>query len=194
MRLILGLVLLCGLATGSFALGADGSPITDATVCDLLEHPLEFANRHVRVQAVVVSGPEFFGLAYVDCLSARGRIWLERAGDDDDISKYDRGWSVHEFVRAGTSGQLNESSIAWQVPVRVRPLDKKELKSLYRALRRSRGEGVEAVVEGRFDSAEGGLLVPSDQGGFSLFSAFGHLNCCTSRIVVEHVEVAVEGD
>src|SRR5437773_834172 len=80
-------------------------------------------------------------------------------------------------------------ALSWQTPATLAPLDPKQKERLLRAFDKPpQHRAVSAIIIGRFDYAGGGLLVKSSQGAYSYKAAFGHLNCCTGRIVVEQVE------
>jgi hypothetical protein len=172
-------------------IGRDPSVVADATACALIEHPLEFANRHVRVGGTVTVGYEFFGLMDEACPSdntSSGRIWLD---DRDDLRAYSRGWSWQRFFAAIQAGQLQGDGprVDWETPTPVTPIDQTQLKRLYRALNKRHLHQVHAKVIGRSDYAGDGLLMKSPDGHFTLQTGFGHLNGCSGRIVLESVEV-----
>ena len=184
------------LATSMIAAPSAPPEIADTTLCDLVNRPLEFANRHVRVRGTVEVGLEYFGLSNDACSSARStgaRAWLDVAGEDEAFT-YARGWSMQRFVKATVSGELAGAGppVHWQTPSKLAPLDDQQRDALRRALAASKETGVKVIVTGRFDYAGDGLLIRSSDGHFSLQSAYGHLNCCPARIVVEKAEVSGE--
>ena len=190
-------ILLAGLVVGAVTNPSAAlrlpSDIVEATVCDLAQHPLEFENRHVRVRGTLETGPEYFGLGDDACPSANSMgagIWLDFQ-DDDEIFKYYRGWSAQRFVQAAKLGELHGDgpAVSWQTPVPLAPLDPKQKKCLLSASDEAQHRAPSVIITGRFDYAGGGLLVKSSQGPYSYKAAFGHLNCCTGRIVLEQVEV-----
>ena len=180
------------------ALALEPTDIIEVTVCDLAQRPQDFENRHVRVHDIIQTGPEFLGFTYNACPSIPNKngnaIWLDFPGDfltEDEFHKYYRGWSLERYVQAVHSGELRGDgpSVPWQTPLPLASPDHKEMKRLSRALKRAKDRGVEAVVTGRFDYSGSGLLVQSSGGALSFLPGFGHLNCCSGRIVVERIEV-----
>jgi hypothetical protein len=167
--------------------------IVDTTVCDLLNRPLEFANKHVRVRAATENGSV---LSPVDdeCTappSTNLSIWLETT-QYRDIAMYDRGWSIQRFIQALGAGLLKGDgpNVAWQVPAALIPLDPEQWKTVSHALDESHRERIQVIVTGRFDYAGDGLLVKSPDGHFQLWGGFGHLGSWPQRIVLERIQVA----
>lgn len=164
------------------------SEVIDTTLCDLVDRPLAFANKHVRVRGKVEAGYEYFGLVDDRCDSTSGNapsVWLEHT-PVDDAESYARGWSMKDFIRAVTLGELTGDGppVTWETPSPLRVLDEHQRHALTRALRPS----ARVVVIGRYDYAGDGLLVKSRDGHFSFRLAYGHLNCCPGRLVPEAVE------
>jgi hypothetical protein len=187
-------MLLAVVGTSPGILAFDPADVVDVTVCDLVERPLEFTNKHVRVRGTVHDGPEFSVVIADACPSngtTSGNIWLEQPGYDE-ILMYDRGWSAQKFIQAVKSGQLKGEGppVVWQIPVPLTPLDQKQMKAVHRVVKKNPHRGVQVVITGRFDFAGDGLLIKSGHAGFEFKAAFGHLNCCSQRIVLEHIELA----
>jgi hypothetical protein len=186
-------LLVATVQSSASVLPANPVMIVEATVCDLLSRPLEFANRHVRVRAATSEGSVLFPVD--DACSAppstNGSIWLELP-PTVDIAMYDRGWSAQRFIQALGAGQLKGDGpeVRWQVPATLTPLDPEQWKSVLRALDKSHGERVQVVITGRFDFAGDGLLVRSPRGDYSLWGGFGHMGSWPQRIVLERIEVA----
>ncbi len=178
----------------SFSLAAiPARTIADATLCDLAARPLDFANRHVRLFGTIEVGPEHFGLADDMCQSASragASVWLDYPDEVETVT-YARGWSMQQFLDALRSGKLTGDGppVQWQVPRALAKFDPKQREALNLVLATSKGAGVKVVVTGRYDYAGDGLLVRSSDGSFSLRSAYGHLNCCKARIVLESVQL-----
>src|SRR5438034_10434201 len=171
LTLIVLAVLLIGAASNSSSAGRVPPDIIEASVCDLAQRPLEFANKHVRTRGTVQEGPEYFGLSDDACPSGDGvggGIWLDLPGQDD-ISKYYRGWSTQRFIQATKSGELHGDgpAVSWQTPISLAPLDPPQRERLSRALAGSQHRAVNVIVTGRFDYAGGGLLIMTSDGRFS---------------------------
>ena len=146
-------VLLIGAASNSSSAGRVPPDIIEASVCDLAQRPLEFANKHVRTRGTVQEGPEYFGLSDDACPSGDGvggGIWLDLPGQDD-ISKYYRGWSTQRFIQATKSGELHGDgpAVSWQTPISLAPLDPTQRERLSRALAGSQHRAVNVIVTGR---------------------------------------------
>jgi hypothetical protein len=160
-------------------------------VCDLTSRPLEFANRHVRVVGTIRAGLETFTLLDDRCQEAGGfAVWLDEP--EPEAYAFARGWPAKRFIAALKAGQLTGDgpSVQWQTPAALSQFDPKQDKALDRAL--GKANEVRAIVTGRYDYAGDGLLIRSAEGHFSQQSAYGHLNCCPGRIVLEAVELTRE--
>jgi hypothetical protein len=170
--------------------------VIDVTLCDLVDRPLEFANKHVRVRGKVKAGYEYSGLTDDRCHPASGQVpsvWLENIPDTpvDDAETYARGWSMEQFIKATKFGELSGDGppVTWETPSPLRALDEDQRRALTHALT----PGARVVVIGRYDCAGDGLLVRSRDGRFSFRKAYGHLNCCPGRIVPEAVDMFTWG-
>src|SRR5262245_31613442 len=112
------------LSIASHANALDATEAIDTTVCALVQRPLDFENKRVRVQAIIQTGPEFFGVTTEACSPDRGdwhgAIWLDYPGDDEFISYY-RGWSTGRFIQAVHSGELGGDGpvVPWRTALSV---------------------------------------------------------------------------
>ena len=185
-----GILALATLVT-TLSLAARPRTFIDATLRDLATRPLDFANRHVRVTGTIRVGFEVSVLTD-DWCDAAGceRIWLDYPEEDERLA-FARGWPVKRFLAAWQAGELagDGPAVEWQAPASLSALDPKQREALHEALEREGEEGARVVVTGRYDYAGDGLLVRSSPGHFSQQSAYGHLNCCRGRLVLESVEV-----
>jgi hypothetical protein len=186
------MVLLCCCA-GSLLTAQDPEEAIDTTVCDLIQHALDFDNRHVRVRGIVQEGLEFLGISAEECRyeSDRGRnIWLSTSGDDDVVQYY-RGWTLQRFMQALQSKEFKggDPQVSWQVPLPVSALDQGQLRRLGKELKHR--QSVQALIIGRFTFIGDGLLEKSRNGNYSFRGATGHLGCCSSQIVLEAIQVAM---
>ena len=156
--------------------------VVEVTPCDLLEQPLTYANRHVRVRATIETGPEFVGIRCAAGVELKGCVWLAQPGDDDTL-RYARGWSSEQFVDAVRSGALmgDGPQATWETPA---PLVAS--RAHFKLTRLGR---VPSIITGRFDYSADGLLVQSRDRRYSWQAGFGHLNACPGRLVLEAVDV-----
>lgn len=165
---------------------AAGRPPTDMSLCDLLAHPLTSANLRVRVVGTLESGPESLALLGGPCSDGtRPRVWLEVAHQAEHFA-FSRGWSAQRFVAASEAGELRGDGprVEWDAPLPVAPFASDQGVALT--------DGTRVRVTGRYDYAGDGLLIRDDAGHFSLRTGYGHLNCCSSEIVVESIGEAEE--
>ena len=184
---ILGLAVIAA----TLSLAAGPPVVLDVTLWDLTNRSLEFANRHVRVTGTIHIGYESFILMDDRCgAPSCESAWLSEP-NEDEMSTFARGWSTKRFLHALKSGQLmgEGPDVEWQAPAPVSALDPQRVEAIDEALERADEKGVRFLVTGRYDYAGDGLLVRQGSGRFSLMFAYGHLNCCPGRIVLQSVQV-----
>jgi hypothetical protein len=181
----IGLILLA-LQTTEISDPVRGVSSLDVDICALNARPLDYENRRVRVSGEAVSGSESVALSNETCSAY---IWLDES--TEKYEKFYRGWSLGQFAVAASRGQLKGEgpAVDWRVPLPVISPDKDQLAILGKGLRKTNGGPVRAIITGRFDFAGNGLLTYSRERGYEFVPAFGHLNCCKSRIVIERVEL-----
>jgi len=100
--------------------------------------------------------------------------------------------TAQRFILAVKTGQLEGDgpALVWTIPVSLSPLSPNDVDVMHGAVKEGKNPGRPLVIVGRFEFAGDGLLLKSSRDTFSFMKAFGHLGCCPSRIVLEHVEIA----
>jgi hypothetical protein len=164
-----------------------------------VRRPLDFENKHIRIQGKARFFFEMEALVDDNCPADNrisGMIWLDFDESPYKILKYNRGWSWMDYVRAVDAGELKGEgpSVAWQTASVVAPLGPDKIAAFFQALKKRRGRKVDkdvfVTIVGRFDFAEGGLLVYAQDKKFTYANGFGHINGYSRRIVIESIELA----
>jgi|GEM_PF-3860788 hypothetical protein len=177
---------------------ADVPTPINVTVCDLVHRPLDFENKHIRIQGRARFAFEISALVDKTCPADNklaGIIWLDFGDNSYEIVKYYRGWSIMDFVRASNAGELKGEgpSVAWQTASAVTPLDPAKRDAFFQVLKerpaRMSDKDVVVTIIGRFDFAGGGLLIYTRDKHLLFMSGFGHINGYSGRIVVESIEL-----
>jgi hypothetical protein len=182
------------------ALAASLQTPIEATVCDLVRRPLDFANKQVRIQGRARFIFELRALVDDNCPSdgfTIGLIWLD-FGDPEKILKYFGGWNIVDYAKAWKAGQLNgeNTPVAWQSASEVSPPEPGKISEFYQALKKKRGgkadKDVFVTIIGRFDFAEHGLLIYTQDRKLTFKPGFGHMGYYSRRIAIESIEFAKE--
>jgi hypothetical protein len=170
----------------------------DATICDLAREPLRFANRIVRVRGRVYSAFEVFALVDGHCSTDNtegANVWLDTFALIDptaDFVRYSRGWPLLQCVIASHKGELEDGarrSATWEDLVAVAPVPKSQMERFERRLRNHHGsQFANAILVGRFEYSEGGLLMMDRDGRLSCVGGFGHLGAYSRRIVLASID------
>jgi hypothetical protein len=180
------------------ARAADVSTPINVTLCDLVRRPLDFENKHIRIQGRARFIFEVRALVDDNCPADNqisGMIWLDFDESFYKILKYSRGWSWMDYARAVNAGELKGEgpSVAWQTASAVAPLEPDKISAFFQALKKRRGRKVDkdvlVTIVGRFDFAGGGLLVYTQDKNFTFATGFGHINGYSRRIVIESIEL-----
>src|SRR5262245_11738397 len=135
------------------ALAEEPSRVVTVTTCDLVDRPLQYANHRVRVRGRILGGPGSSPLVGDGCPSGQTPSFWVELPEDDDIVKYEPGWSIQRYAKAVKSGELREDGPdrAWTLPLPLETPRSCELKAARIAVERSDRRGIEVVVTGRFD-------------------------------------------
>lgn len=159
-------ILIVALATG-FA--SAGEKVTDATVCQIASHPLDYAGKLVRVRGRILIAFEQFELSSSECkLSIPEMIWLE----------YGRGPKRQPTIWC--CGDL-----ASRDPIAV--VQDANFKKFDRYLTAKTKYEVTATLTGRLDTA-------ASADGLGRCGGFGHLGIACSRLVIQSVADVVAKD
>jgi hypothetical protein len=195
---------ICAILTGTalIARATDVPTPINVTVCDLVCRPLDFENKHIRVQGRARFVFEVQALVDETCPADNriaGMIWLD-FGDPDNILKYFAGWTTSDYLLAIKAGEVKgeETSVAWQTASAISPMEPGKISKFYRAFRKKSGakanKDVLVTIIGRFDFTEKGLLIYSQDKGLTFKPGFGHMNRYSGRIAIESIELVKKGN
>lgn len=177
-------VLAAGCAAG-IAVGAQAQ-VVDATVCDVINHPMKFDGKMVRLKGVVQADFDSFVMRGDSCTSA---LWLS----------YPAGTKAKSGPAAIVSMQLAANSTG--TPGKARPaltLDKSQdfgMFDLYLSTRpKTNGmclgcvkSDVTATLVGRIDGTENPGLVRDKAGKITALDGFGNMNQYMVQMVIQSV-------
>jgi hypothetical protein len=198
-------------AIGIFAILAGTALIARATdvptpinvsVCDLVRRPLDFKNKHIRVQGKARFVFEVRALVDENCPADNriaGMIWLD-FGDPDNILKYFSGWTTRDYFLALKAGEVKgeETSVSWQTASAISPMEPGKISEFYKAFKKKSGakanKDVLVTIIGRFDFTEKGLLIYTQDKGLTFKPGFGHMGRYSGRIAIESIELVKKGN
>jgi hypothetical protein len=159
-------ILIVALASG-FA--SAGDEVTDATVCQIASHPLDYDGKLVRVRGRILIAFEQFELSATECkLATPEMIWLE----------YGRGPKRQPIIWC--CGDL-----ASHDPIAV--VQDANFKTFDRYLTAKTKYEVTATLTGRLDTA-------ARADGSGPCGGYGHLGIACSRLVIQSVADVVAKD
>jgi hypothetical protein len=164
----------------------------DTTVCEILDHPLSFNGKIVRIKGTVAASFDQFVIKGADCgINVNKNIWLSYP----EGAKAKAGPSVQVHIQPARNF-AGEVPAAQRTPV---TLDKnnKDFKLFDSQLAAPYKKGgmclgcnkflVTATLMGRLDAVEKADLAHDKAGKIIGFGGFGHMNAYSARLVLQSV-------
>jgi hypothetical protein len=180
LTLVFASVLSCGLHAQT----------VDATVCDILDKPLSFNGKTVRVKGTVAAGLDSFMIKGDSCKNRVNGIWLSYP----EGTKAKSGPAAIVQIQAASNFKGNVAAAA-QPPVTLdKSKDFKQFDSYLSTPPKMNGTclgcvkyEVSATLVGRLDAVENANLQRDKDGKITGLGGYGNLNAYKARLVLQSV-------